>query len=149
MKLEEVIGSRVAAAREQRGLSQAELGKRLGDWLEKPWARQAVWSAEQGKRAFTAAELVAFAHVLDVPVEHLLTPPVEVREVEMPSTEKLPRSVLAEATLPSQPAREVFRDMQEALADLVDNLSAATDRAATLGIQVDQAMSLSRKENKK
>jgi transcriptional regulator with XRE-family HTH domain len=151
MNIEGVIGSRIAAARDRRGMSQVELGKRLGEWLKGEWSRQAVWAAERGQRAFTAAELVAFAHVLDVAVDHLLTPPIEVREIEMPSGATLDRSALTEATLPSDSTRELFRDMQESLGDLVtslDAVNAARDTAGTLATQLEEAMALTRRKRK-
>ncbi|MBD2760111.1 hypothetical protein IEE94_11395 [Yimella sp. cx-573] len=58
-------------------MSQAELGDRLSELLDKPWTRQAVWSAEKGARAFTAAELVAIAEVLDYRIEDLFAPTEE------------------------------------------------------------------------
>lgn len=76
-QLEEQIGAFVRWAREAHGMSQAELGERLSERLDKPWTRQAVWSAEKGGRAFTAAELVALAEVLDVTIEELFRPAVD------------------------------------------------------------------------
>lgn len=111
MQLEQVIGGRIAEFRrvldrERRengegGLSQEELGRRLGDYLtnkdgsRKEWAKQAVWQAERGERAFTAVELVAFALVLGVTLEDLLYPiddPDE--EIEMPSGDRVEWSQL-------------------------------------------------------
>ncbi|GAA3829010.1 helix-turn-helix domain-containing protein [Amycolatopsis tucumanensis] len=144
MEIEAVIGANIAEAREQRGVTQGELGKQLGRYLEKDWSRQMVWAAERGKRAFTAVELVAFAHVLSVGVDQLLTPGVEVRAIDMPSGATISRSELFEATLPSEPVREVFHDMQQALADLVEDLSRAHDRAGSIGTQLDQARRLTK-----
>ena len=64
MTVEEIVGRRVAKLREAKALSQAELGRLLGDYLDRPWQRQAVWSGEQGKRALTAAELFALSYIL-------------------------------------------------------------------------------------
>ncbi|UQS27570.1 helix-turn-helix domain-containing protein [Amycolatopsis thermalba] len=148
MEIEAVIGANIAETREQRGVTQGELGKQLGHYLEKDWSRQMVWAAERGKRAFTAVELVAFAHVLGVGVDQLLTPGVEVRGIDMPSGATISRSELFEATLPSEPVREVFHDMQQALADLVEGLSNAQERAGSLSVQIDQARRLTGKEEK-
>lgn len=150
MRIEEVVGSRIAQARERRGMTQTELGKQLGKWLNTAWLPQAVWTAEKGKRAFPVADLVAFAHVLDVPVSYLLTPASpDVQEVQMPSKAMLPREALAEATLPSNPVGEVLHDMQQALADLVaaqekarDNQDRVNECAGSLAAQLDQAREL-------
>lgn len=85
MKLEEAIGVRVRERREHMKMTQQDLGAALGTWLDKPWPRQAVWSAERGARAFTAAELVALAILLEVSPAYLLTPPLNVGEVALPS----------------------------------------------------------------
>ena len=67
--LQEHIGGNVKALRGDT--SPRELGAALAQWLGKPWTRQAVWEAENGKRAFTAAELLALAAVLDVTLPQL------------------------------------------------------------------------------
>jgi hypothetical protein len=59
-----------------RGLLQAELGKDLGEYLGKTWPRHAVWAAERGQRAFTAAELRALVEVFHLHgVDELFTAP--------------------------------------------------------------------------
>lgn len=72
VKLEEAIGKKLAWLRNDRGMSQAQLGEALGRYLEKPWSRQAVNAAEQGKRAFTARDMVALALALETSVPSLL-----------------------------------------------------------------------------
>lgn len=86
MRLEAVIGANIVERRSQQELSQTELGEALGQYLEKPWSRQAVHTAEKGRRAFTAAELIALALVLDIELPELLAPPLQARheEVELP-----------------------------------------------------------------
>jgi transcriptional regulator with XRE-family HTH domain len=86
VRLEEVIGANIAERRSFMELSQTELGEALGQYLEKPWSRQAVHTAEKGRRAFTAAELIALALVLEVELPELLAPPMKARdeEVELP-----------------------------------------------------------------
>lgn len=83
MTIEEVIGQRIQELRNQMDppVSQAEIGRRLGDFLSKPWPRQSVSHAEGGNRAFTAVELAAFASVYAVPVADLVEPPPGVRVV--------------------------------------------------------------------
>lgn len=58
-------------------MTQEQLGQAIGELLGKPWPRQTVSSAEAGRRAFTAAELVAIARALRVYVGSLFTPAVD------------------------------------------------------------------------
>jgi transcriptional regulator with XRE-family HTH domain len=81
LRIEDVIAHWITKGREETGMTQAQLGERLGELLGKPWPKQAVSAAEKGRRAFTAAELVAFAVALGCNVENLLQPPMETDEV--------------------------------------------------------------------
>ena len=75
MRIEELVGRRIKDIRESRRLTQDQLGELVGELLGgKTWARQTVSAAEHGRRAFTAAELVACSLVLGAPVDELLTP---------------------------------------------------------------------------
>lgn len=82
MRVEEAVGRQIARLRTQRGLSLTELGEALGDYLDKPWSRQAVHQAERGRRAFTAAELTALALALDTSVPALFR--AEEHRIELP-----------------------------------------------------------------
>lgn len=75
MRLEEHIGERVRTARENAGLTLDELGKRMKKYVGRPWSAQAVWQAENGKRDFKAAHIVALALALEAPLAYLLAPP--------------------------------------------------------------------------
>lgn len=84
MKPEEMVGGRVKEIRERLGMTQQQLGEELGPLLGRPWPRQTVSAAENGKRSFTAAELVALAIVLRTQANRLLLAPMELEELEMP-----------------------------------------------------------------
>jgi transcriptional regulator with XRE-family HTH domain len=71
MRVEEAIGTQVSRLRARRRLSLTDLGEALGQYLDKPWSRQAVHQAERGQRSFTAAELAALALALDTSVPAL------------------------------------------------------------------------------
>jgi transcriptional regulator with XRE-family HTH domain len=71
MRVETAIGKQIARLRETRQMSLTQLGEALGRYLDRPWSRQAVHQAERGRRAFTAAELAAFALALDTSVPAL------------------------------------------------------------------------------
>jgi transcriptional regulator with XRE-family HTH domain len=73
--INQLVGHNMALYREAAGLTQEQLGKRLGGWT-----KVAVSAAERswdGKRVrkFDADELVAIASALGVPVVALLLPP--------------------------------------------------------------------------
>jgi len=82
-RLEEVIGDRMLARRTELGLTQEQVGARMGRLLGREWTRQAVSAAEKGRRAFTAVELVAIANVLGETLSALLTPPSDVKAIEL------------------------------------------------------------------
>src|ERR1700731_4141030 len=71
MQVEAAIGEQIARLREARQMSLTQLGQELGQYLGKPWSRQAVHQAERGQRSFTAAELTALALGLDTSVQGL------------------------------------------------------------------------------
>lgn len=85
MTPEELVGQRVAEIRDRLGMTQQQLGEHLGPLLGRPWPRQTVSAAEKGKRAFTAAELVALAHVLDTWAGRFFVPTAAARGlIELP-----------------------------------------------------------------
>lgn len=115
MRIEEVIGQRMKDVRELNELTQEQVGEQLGTMLGKPWSRQAVSMAEQGRRAFTAAELLAIASVVGTTVSRLFTPPLHARDIEMPSGETLSRAEVVDTTLPRISADEMVDGMRETL----------------------------------
>jgi transcriptional regulator with XRE-family HTH domain len=100
VRIEEIVGERVRAKREELRWSQAELGERLGKHLGAPWSRQSVSAAEKGKRAFPVAEMIAFARVLDVTISYLLMPPANIDTVEMAPGVVAESAVIMRSTLP-------------------------------------------------
>lgn len=93
MRIEEVIGMNLRRVRERRGENQAEFGEWIGQGLGTAWKPQTVSAAEKGRRAYGAGDLVALAHVLDVPVSDLLEPPGDVETVTA-GTVEIPASAL-------------------------------------------------------
>src|ERR1035438_9053178 len=71
MRVEVAIGKQIARFRETQQMSLTQLGEAMGQYLDRPWSRQAVHQAERGRRAFTAAELAALALVLGTSVPAL------------------------------------------------------------------------------
>ena len=82
MRIETAIGQQIARLREARHMSLTQLGEAVGEYLGKPWSRQAVHQAERGRRAFTAAELAALALALDTSVPALFL--ADATPVELP-----------------------------------------------------------------
>lgn len=117
MRIEEVIGQRMKAAREHQELTQEQVGQRLGQLLGKPWSRQSVSVAEQGGRAFTASEIAAIAYVLNTSVSRLFTPPATVRQIEFP-TGTQPRVDVLETAIPETAAALPLKELRDALGSL-------------------------------
>ena len=121
-----MIGQRIRARREELELSQAQLGKHMGELLGRDWPRQAVSAAERGARAFTAAELVAFAVSLQTSISGLLMPRADVTEIELGDRGgALPRDVVIASVLPWRAKAnraEAFDEIQETLQRLGRNV---------------------------
>lgn len=120
MRIEEVIGTRISEVRKLQEMTQEQLGQRLGELLERPWSRQAVHTAEQGGRQFTAVELIAIAHVLNTTVPRLMTPDLAVRDVEMPSGATLDRLPLAERVHERGSLMKMIDEMAENLRTAIE-----------------------------
>lgn len=76
----QVVAYNLARAREAKGWSQEEAGRRLEPYLGVPWSKatfsQAERSIDPGRsRGFTADELVAFSRCFDLPVTWFFLPP--------------------------------------------------------------------------
>lgn len=78
---QKVIGHNVRARRDERGITAANLGEKIGDALGKAWPRQTVYMMEAGERSMIAVEVVVLAQILDLRVADLFTPPAEAETV--------------------------------------------------------------------
>jgi transcriptional regulator with XRE-family HTH domain len=135
VRVEEIVGQRIRERREQLELSQAQLGKLIGEHLGRDWPRQAVSAAERGQRAFTVAEMVTLAYVLGVSIGQLLTPPVGTEKIEVAPGVQAERDVLMMALVPAMAADKPQEQLQEVFTRLlrhVRQLSSAAD-----GVQKD------------
>lgn len=121
MRVEEIVGANMRQARERAGMSQAELGEAMAEHLGDQWRRrQPVSTAETGKRAFTAAELLTIASVLSIPVNALFVPPMGDRFIEVGGDGLKPVDDLGGAMLRSVGRLKLKSRMWDALADLRD-----------------------------
>lgn len=104
----EVIGWNI---REQRAArwTQPEFGKLIGTVLPKPWPAQTVSSAEKGERAYAAAELVAIAHLLEVSVATLFSPPLPVQTVTVTDQLSVPAQTLHTTAVPPSHHDDISR----------------------------------------
>ena len=143
MRIEDVIGYRIAESREQAGLTLAALGQALGELLGRPWPRQTVSTAEKGRRSFTSAELVALAIALEVPVGRLLTPPIEAESVSLADTSVSRRTVVAfTSASPEVTAENIeqqVRGLKTMLAAARSHISTALNLAEEIGADVQVA----------
>ena len=137
MRVEQVVGLQVRTRRDALGLSQAQLGTALAPLLGRPWPRQAVSAAERGERSFGAAELVAFAAVLNATVGDLLAPPETAPAVNLGGPDSVPRdSLIAVVTAH---ARE---DMN--LAAINATITGLAEKVVRSQLELEQVLALAR-----
>lgn len=132
MRIEDVIGGRIASRRDHLGWSQAQVGERLGKITGKPWPRQAVSNAEKGGRVFGAADLVALSIALDCPISTLLEPPAEVDAVSIGGGPPIPSDWFRVATSEIPDVQMVIENMTQlrrALAELSTGASRTQELA--------------------
>ena len=89
--IEEHIGGKVAALREQREWSQRELGEALERATGRKWERQSVWAAEHGKRAWAVSDLLGLADVFNLTVAELVSTDVPLL---VGGVERTPRDIM-------------------------------------------------------
>src|SRR5260370_39302148 len=122
MRVETAIGNQIARVRETRQMSLTQLGEAVGQYLGRPWSRQAVHQAERGRRAFTAAELAALALALDTSVPALFLADTE--PIELPGAALSPedyRGILLYAG--SEAPLDGIEELLVALHDIAEILS--------------------------
>jgi transcriptional regulator with XRE-family HTH domain len=120
--IQELVGYRIGVARRKIGATQTELGERLEEYLGRPWSRQAVSAAEAGGRDFTAAELLALARILDVPIAWFFLPTGDDDEYEFPSGNSVPFGELADSVLLGGPTGNAAQALVEEAMDIVNAL---------------------------
>jgi 8-oxo-dGTP diphosphatase len=137
LRVEQYVGQRIRVRRDELDMTQEEFGREVGRWLGKAWSRSTVSVAENGKRAFTAAELVAIAHVLQTSPTYLLAPPAGISEITMPSGATVNRDLLFSLAVTTP-------DGDVNLAAAEQALSALTERAVRSQEDAAEIVSLAR-----
>jgi len=90
--IQQVVGQRIREAREAMEWTQVQVGRELEALLGQAWSSQVMAQAEAGERAFTAAEMVALAIVLEREVGWFFRPRIgEAEYVEIPRRRRVPR----------------------------------------------------------
>jgi hypothetical protein len=124
MTLEELVGRRIKTAREAHRpvWTQADLGLFMGRFLgEEGWTAKVISHAEQGRRKFAVADLVAFAAVLGRPLAWFLLPDDAHSEIVLGKRERFGARQLLEALtgqrLMSKEEKEAFAQEYPALAE--------------------------------
>ena len=132
MKVEQYVGQRIRDRRDELVMTQETFGREVGRWLGKPWSRSTVSVAENGKRAFTAAELVAIAHVLQTSPTYLLAPPAGVDEITMPSGATVDRDLLFSLVVTTPDSDVNLAAAEQALSALQERAARSQEDAAEI-----------------
>ena len=150
MRLEEVIGHRLRAERERQGMTLKAMGQELETYLGKPWTPQAVWQAERGQRDFGAAQLLALALVLEIPVAQLLAPLEGDQLMTLPngyalSAKDVERLFMAVAAPDGAELIDQEIALERTAAEISDALGQLTNARAQVYVVADQLMTLVKK----
>ena len=122
MRVEEIVGRRVRDRRTELQMTQQDFGQKLAPYLGKPWSRSTVSVAENGGRAFTAAEMVAMSDALGTTAGRLLTAPAGVSSIEFPGGKEIPASALGAALVPLTGRERSFDLSEDTLVALMKDL---------------------------
>lgn len=145
-----IVAVNLKRARELRGLSQAEAGDLLGDYLRNPWSAATVSAAERSwergpARSFTANELDGFSRAFRLPVLWFLLPPHRDEADGRPLPQRWVRRLLwSDSSELDDHVEELARDRRAAaLAGLMDSAEDAVADAIT-GHRADRLRGLAR-----
>jgi transcriptional regulator with XRE-family HTH domain len=145
-----IVALNLKRARELRGLSQAEAGELLGDYLRKPWSAATVSAAERSwergpARSFTANELDGFSRAFRLPLLWFLLPPEGTQAEGRPLPQGWVRRLLwADSRELHDHVEALARDRRAAaLAGIVDSAEDAL-AAALAGHRADRLRGLAR-----
>jgi transcriptional regulator with XRE-family HTH domain len=145
--IREVIGANVRRVRENRGLSQPQFGRTVGEFVNgRPWSRQTVSAMERGDRAFTVDDLLLLAYVLEVPPTALLLIPTDLPSVQVGAHVFGPDE-LGAAGWQSNPTTDALEQLASTVGALqlkIKQLADEADEAAELAAGMSVAATLLR-----
>jgi transcriptional regulator with XRE-family HTH domain len=131
-----IVAINLKRARELRGMSQAEAGELLGDYLRNPWSAATVSAAERSwergpERSFSANELDGFSRAIRLPVFWFLLPPHREEADGRPLPERWVRRLLwSDSSELQDHVEELARDRRAAaLAGIMDTAEEALAEA--------------------
>lgn len=137
MRAEQYVGLNIRHHREQQGMTQEQLGQRIAAYFGKTWTRQAVSDGEKGGRSWNASELVALADLLGTTPMRLITPPLALQEIELPTRTISTKAIgdfgmtdkaLGEALAVLAELRDAFSDLATSRDDALQAADALADR---------------------
>ena len=141
MRVQEVVGRRIARAREMAGLSQAELAAEVREYLGKGWeSKHPVSQAELGHRPLGAEQVLVFAIVLERPLAWFFFPfeePVEIGDGNTISPSGLATALVTQSAVES----DELASVAEAAWDLSKRLQALSLSASEAKIKADSDLS--------
>lgn len=120
------VAARVALEREVRGWSTTELAERVTKAGVK-MNQTAVWRIENGepRRRINLDEALAFARVFELPLEELMSPPLEGLDVDS-------RRLVQEAVEAFYEAREARDRLHHAVVAISDHIKAHPDSSRAI-----------------
>ena len=121
--------ARIALERETRGWSTTELAARMTK-AGIPMNQTAVWRMENGtpRRKITLDEALGFSRVFEIPLEELMSPPLEGIDLEG-------RRVVQEAVEAFYAVRDAEDRLHQAVLAIADYLKARPDGSAGIHTQ--------------
>lgn len=114
----QIVGQALQLRRKAAGLTQEALGKALGEYLDRPWVKQAVSDAERGRREYSAAEILALSAVLKCPIGHLLLPANPDETIDFPSGRSVRRGKWSAEAEGDPLVREALGQLREEMKKL-------------------------------
>lgn len=127
--MQAIAGERLRLARQEAEMTQAQLGEAVAPYLGRPWSHQAVSSAEQGRREFTAVEVAVLGEILECSPAWFLTPSSAEVAIGTPGgqaldTRGLFRRVTAVGapTLTAYVLRRIEHTIDRQIADLIESV---------------------------
>lgn len=129
MKPRDLVARSVKRLRMERGWNQDELGAHVADYVEYPWTRQTVSDAENGRRAFTAEDVIALALTFDVPISALFQVETMHEQIELGSRKNKRVIQASEIAAPFSYPRLMEGEDRKLLEGLLRQVSAGLERA--------------------